>query len=315
MLSNEQKRALNRFDSHLRGEGASPGTRRKYRQNVAHFVKWLAGPDPVTVKRGEIRDYLVEWQAHYEDEHDESLAPRTVKLRINALKALYAYLDSRDLLVDEDGREVRSPMDGIKAPKIKRKPNDWLREEEDRALLRAETNRQERIVIALFRWSGVRVSEACSLLWKDVDFVSGKIRVRESKSDSGLREIPVAPELETELRAWKSYLVGKRLFSPDLPVLVTGHRTAMKPTFAWRLVKRVANRAGVRPQNGKGHNVSEVTCHTLRRTFGSYLLNRGLPLEDVSKLMGHRNVSVTQECYAELLDKTVEERFHAVLRA
>jgi integrase len=70
---------------------------------------------------------------------------------------------------------------------------DWLREEEDQALLRAEMNRQERIVIFLLRWSGLRVSEACSLLWDDVDFTTGRIRVRESKSDAGLRQIPLAP--------------------------------------------------------------------------------------------------------------------------
>jgi integrase len=80
-------------------------------------------------------------------------------------------------------------------------------------------------------------------------------------------------------------------------------------------VKRVANRAGVRRHVGKGDNISEVTPHTLRRTFGSYLLNKGLGLEDVSKLLGHSNIRVTQECYAELLDKTVEERFYAVLSA
>ena len=38
-------------------------------------------------------------------------------------------------------------------------------------------------------------------------------------------------------------------------------------------------------------------------------------LEDVSKLLGHSNIRVTQECYAELLDKTVEERFYAALSA
>jgi site-specific recombinase XerD len=80
-------------------------------------------------------------------------------------------------------------------------------------------------------------------------------------------------------------------------------------------VKRVAHRAEVRPRDGKGDNVSDVTPHTLRRTFGSYLLNKGLGLEHVSKLLGHSNIRVTQECYAELLDKTVEERFYAALSA
>jgi site-specific recombinase XerD len=314
-LSNEQQRALNRFASHLRGEGLLRSTREKYGENVAHFLHWLGERDPATVKRGEIKGYLEAWQELHEDEHGKPYKVRTVKARISALKKFYAYLDERELLVDETGREIRNPMDGIKAPKIRRKPNDWLREEEDQALLRAEMNRQERIVIFLLRWSGLRVSEACSLLWDDVDFTTGRIRVRESKSDAGLRQIPLAPELETELRAWKKHLVGQKRFAARLPVLITRNRTPMSMTFAWRLVKRVANRAGVRPHSGMGDNISEVTPHTLRRTFGSYLLNKGLRLEDVSKPLGHSNIRVTQECYAELLDKTVEERFHAVLSA
>jgi len=314
-LSNEEQRALNRFESHLRAEGAGRSTRRKYRENVAHFIDWLDGRDPVVLRRGEIKGYLEEWQELYEVEHDKPLAARTVKARISAIKRFYAYLDERDLLVDEEGREIRNPMDGIKAPKIKRKPNDWLQHEEDQALLRAEMNRQERAVIFLLRWSGIRVSEACSLLWEDVDFGTGRIRVRKSKSDAGLRQIPLAPELETELQAWKKHLVGKNLFGPESPVLITRNRTAMATTFVWRLVKRVAHRAGVRPRDGRGGNVSEVTPHTLRRTFGSYFLNKGLGLEDVSKLLGHSNIQVTQECYAELLDQTVEERFYAALSA
>ena len=76
----------------------------------------------------------------------------------------------------------------------------------------------------------------------------------------------------------------------------------MKPQFAWRVVKRVANRAGVRPNNGAS---SEISPHTLRRTFGSHLLNKGVRLESVSKLLGHADTRVTEAAYAELLDETI----------
>jgi integrase len=105
----------------------------------------------------------------------------------------------------------------------------------------------------------------------------------------------------------------------------------MKPTFVWRVVKRVAAEAGVRvipcgcgsasayrhasgcPRGKAGENRSEVSPHTLRRTFATDLLNRGVRLEVVSKLLGHASVAVTQKAYATLLDSTARRELFRAL--
>jgi site-specific recombinase XerD len=76
----------------------------------------------------------------------------------------------------------------------------------------------------------------------------------------------------------------------------------MHPQFAWRLVKRVAARAGIHLDS---NGTSSVSPHTLRRTLGSDLLNRGVRLEVVSKLLGHASTTITEQAYAELLDSTI----------
>jgi integrase len=61
--------------------------------------------------------------------------------------------------------------------------------------------------------------------------------------------------------------------------------------------------------------MSDVTPHTPRRTFGSHLLNHGLRLEVVSKLLGHTNTTITEQAYAQLLDDTTRrELLHALQR-
>jgi integrase len=60
-------------------------------------------------------------------------------------------------------------------------------------------------------------------------------------------------------------------------------------------------------------NYADVSPHTLRRTFGSYLLSRSAAIEDISKLLPHADVRVTQQAYAELLDETVARRTLAVV--
>jgi integrase len=113
-------------------------------------------------------------------------------------------------------------------------------------------------------------------------------------------------------------------------LLATRQGGPLHQSYIWRLVKRMAFRAGVRPlartcgagrvphgrgcpRTRNGENLSEVSPHTLRRTFGSDLLNRGLRLEVVSKLVGHASTVVTERAYAELLDDTMRRELLHVL--
>jgi integrase/recombinase XerD len=73
-----------------------------------------------------------------------------------------------------------------------------------------------------------------------------------------------------------------------------------------QVVDRVAKRAGL---------TRRVTPHTLRRTFGSDLLNRGVRLEVVSRLLGHAGTAITEKAYARLADKTIHDEMLAALIA
>jgi integrase/recombinase XerD len=296
---------LDAYWARLGRDNAAAGTRTKYRQHVGAFLTWLGDRDPAAVQRAIVEEYLDAWYAK------SSPAPATVAARIAALKSFYRYLEDRELLVTPEGHELRNPVEKIKAPRRRRKSNDWLGDDEDKALLSAKTTEQERIVVWLLRWSGLRVSEACGLLISDVDLKREELRVRESKSDSGQRSVPIVPELHVELRAWIDHLKRIDRYRANGPLLVTSNGTHMKTQFAWRLVKRVAHRAGVRV-NGDGDLATSISPHTLRRTFGSHLLNHGVRLESVSKLLGHADTRVTEASYAEMLDETVRVE---VLRA
>jgi integrase len=183
----------------------------------------------------------------------------------------------------------------------------------------------ETILIWLLRFTGLRVDEARSLKIGDIDLTYGgeQLRVRESKTPAGRRTVPIAPELTARLEDWFDLLDTNGQYRPDVPLLVTRNGTPMLPTYIWRAVKRAAFKAHVRPvpctcgaprtayhatscaRTASGENLSEISPHTLRRTFGSDLINRGMPIEGISKLLGHASVAVTQQHYAELLDATV----------
>jgi integrase/recombinase XerD len=325
-------RLLHTFDLYLERQARSAGTRRKYGEALAAYGRWLDRRDPGGVRADAIDRYLEEWRERFEQRHLRPPASASYRAQINALRAFYAYLDRFSLIVDPTGQPLPDPMRKILPPKSEPTSNDWLRPAEDQALLRCEGTLQERFLIALLRWSGLRVSEATSLTLGDVDMTAGNeaITVRHSKTSAGRRTIPIVPELQPLLQTWITDLAAHQLDAFSVPLLSSRQGTPMRTSFAWRLVKRVAHRAGVRPRpctchtahpphqpgcprNLNGYNRSEVSPHTLRRTFGSHLLNLGLRLEVVSKLLGHATTTITEQAYAELLDDTTRrELLHAL---
>jgi site-specific recombinase XerD len=226
---------------------------------------------------------------------------------MQAIASFYRFLEKFDFLVDADGNRLRNPALVLEAPTIRPAAElDWLKQDEDEALLESEMNPRERIIVFLFRMTGLRLAEALSLHNRDVDLVENTIRVRTSKSDAGYRNVPISPELRPHLQEWVAFTKKEGWYSADGPFLVTRNRSAMKPQYVEGALERVGERAGL---------ARKLKPHTLRRTFGSHLLNKGARLEVVSKLLGHASTSITEKAYARLEDSTIREEMLQALRA
>jgi integrase len=285
-----------------------------------------------TLTAAEIDAYLSQWRTSFIERHRRLPCPATYRNRVNALRAFYSWLERFDLLRDPEGALVANPMRWVDAPRVEQRANDWLRPAEDRALMSAPIPDHERFIVVLLRWTGLRVGEAVSLTVSDVDLTHGSetIFVRESKTPAGRRAVPVLPALLPALRDRVDELSPAGGCSAGTPILITRNSSAMKPSYVWRVVKRASFRAGIRvvpctceastsghapqcPRTRSGEHLSRVSPHTLRRTFGSYLLNRGVRLEVVSRMLGHASTSVTEKAYAELLYETARREVLAAL--
>jgi integrase len=148
--------------------------------------------------------------------------------------------------------------------------------------------------------TGLRIDEALTLINADVDLAAGRIGVRQSKSDAGYRSVPIAPELRPHIDAWLAFV--KRRGGMSRGAFLVRATFAMKP----RNVEHArADRRARRP-------------HAQARPFPahlrSYLLNRGVRLEVVSRLLGHANTAITERAYARLEDATIRTEMLAALR-
>lgn len=313
------------YDRYLRRRGRAAATRLQYSFPLRSFSNWAGGRNVGELTPADLERFLCWWEEAFEERRGRPPGRATLRGTIGALRGFFDYLERSGQLVDGNDQTVRSPMKGIFPPSHEQRPNDFLRPTEDEALLACRCSDNERTIIWLLRWTGLRVSEALALTLEDVTLTPGNesLLVRTSKTAAGRRTVPIVPQLIPILANRTQALTHAGLYTPVMPLLATRCSTAMTPTHLWRVVKRVAARAGVRvvectcnsgrvtrhergcPRTVSGDVRSSVSPHTLRRTFGSDLLNKGLRLEVVSKLLGHANTTITERAYAQLLGHTI----------
>lgn len=254
----------------------SRGTVTKYRQLLGAFAEWLGERDLGDVRARDLElEYLARFNGH---------SAATRRNHVAALRSLYNFAERFDFI-------ERNPMRSINGPKREDEFKGSLPAVQDQAVLEACQTMQERTLVWLLRYTGLRVSEACSLRWADVDLEGGRfltdnmpaLIVRVSKTERGRRTLPLPPLLVPVLRRWR-LMQGATEY-----VLETRKGNPMSPQFAHRVVSRVGKRVGV-----------TISPHSLRRQYASAALNKGASLHVVSCALGHASTAITEKSYARL---------------
>ena len=164
-----------------------------------------------------------------------------------------------------------------------------------------------RPIIATLILAGPRAHELCNLLWRDVDLANGRIHIGRSKTQAGLREIPLLPLLRDELASHKarSYRSG-----PDDPVFPTGtggHRD--KDNLRNRILASAITRADeLLTQRDQMPLPTGLTPHKLRHTFASILVAIGHDPASVMAALGHTDPKFTLRVYTHLMRRDTAER-------
>ena len=182
-----------------------------------------------------------------------------------------------------------NPVDGLlreEKPKGDQKEMRILSTEEIDKLLGVAEGRWERLWTFLLL-TGLRISEALSLEWQDVDLKEGLVHVRESKTEAGVRSVVLTPTLVNLLRK-------ERIATPALCKYVF-HTKGGKALMRRNTLRKLADtcdKAGI----------EKVTQHELRHTYASLLIGQGLDVTFVADQMGHADPAITLKVYAKLFD-------------
>ena len=178
-----------------------------------------------------------------------------------------------------------------------------LTEEEQEDLLdqfntRYVTSERNKVMFQLMLNTGLRVSEAVSLRWEDVNLTSGKLMVREGKGAKD-RTLWVDEGQLDELSEWKERQVEK-VGKPPRWVFSTlregnaGKKMSIQQV--WKTLRTYAGKAGIE---------KDISPHTLRHTFATDLYRETGKIRLVQKALGHADLSTTM-IYTHIVDEELE---------
>ena len=304
-------RLLERMRSKLRSSRYSRRTEQAYIDWVRRFVLFHGRKHPLGMGEPEIVAFLTDLAVV------RKVSASTQNQALHALLYLYRHVLMMPLVVSGDIVHARR---GRRLPVV-------LSPREVRAILEQMAG-VPRLCATLMYGAGLRVSECVSLRVKDIDFDRAEIVVKAGKGDKD-RRVPL-PELAVP--ALKVHLARRHeVFQEDLRAGILG--SALPDAFArkvptadrdwrWQYVFPAA-RAYVEHETGtrRRHHLHETvmqrkftnavrasritkraSCHTLRHSFATHLLENGSDIRTIQELLGHSDVRTTM-IYTHVLNK------------
>ena len=248
-----------RFLEDLRLRNRSRRTIQSYVQSVAQFARHfgrspeLLGPEEVRAFQLHLIDRKVSWSKF--------------NVTVCALRFLY--------------RTTLGRLDQVAKIPFGKRPKKLpcvLSSEEVAKLLNATKPGQERTLVQTAYACGLRLEELLNLQVKDIDSSRMVLLVNQGKGSKD-RQVPLSPRLLEELRAyWRRH-------RPKTWVFPNRKETGPLPAGTMqRRFKRLVQRAGL---------AKPATMHTLRHSYATHLLEAGVDVLTLQKLLGHADLSTT----------------------
>jgi integron integrase len=286
-------------------------TEETYWNWIKRFILFHQKRHPRDMRAEEISEFLTHLAVN------DHVAASTQNQALNALVFLY-----RQVLK----LELPRLKDVVRAPQKRRLPVVLTREEAEAVIARLEPT--IRLIASLLYGSGLRLMEAVRLRVKDIDFARGEIIVRDGKGEQD--RITMLPR--SIRKALEAHLDGVRRLHEQhlkaehgevyLPYALERKYPNAARELKWQYVFPAGN-LSTDPRTGKRqrHHVSELnvqrafkkavteadisknaTCHTLRHSFATHLLENGYDIRTVQELLGHKDVRTTM-IYTHVLNR------------
>jgi integrase/recombinase XerD len=252
-----------RMSEDMRLRDFRPKTLDAYRRAVRQFFEHVR-KEPLALNEADVRDYLI----YLRDKR--MLAPSTRNIAVHGLRFFFTYTCPQDWAVMDFVR-VKNPQ---KLPPV-------LSREETLRVLQAVREPTRRMALQTIYALGLRLNEALRLEARDIDSDRLMVSVRDAKGAKD-RMVPLPRPLLHKLRRyWK-----EERRESERPLIFIGeaqggtlHPTTLQKTF----------RAVIEQE----HVEKRASIHTLRHSYATHLLEAGITLKTIQRILGHRSLKTT----------------------
>lgn len=190
-----------------------------------------------------------------------------------ALRSLYAFAYKKGLVE----RNIAASMDFMRMPK---KERNYLTKKEVEATIDCIHSPLIGLIARFLFNTGLRISECLNLTLDDVDFEKRSIHVRQGKGRKD-RMVPINNNIYGLLLDYREN--WRDAYSSDF-FFATRKSGSISYSYVNGTIRNAAKQAGIK---------KPVSCHILRHSFASALVEKNVNLVQIQKLLGHESLAVT----------------------
>ena len=274
------------YRRHLKRRNYSSHTIKNYMNVLKHFVVWVDVPLE-EVDHEKVFSYM-DWLI------GKRLKAKTINCHLACISRFYQYLHH------ERGMKIKNPVKRGYTLRLPKPLPRFVREEELKIFFKAVKTRRDRAMFMLMLRCGLRVEEVAYLNLAAIDLKRRQIVVVNGKAGKG-RVVYISNDAYDALTAYlkvrpvgktkKVFLVEKGLYRGQ-PISVRGIQKKME---------YYAKKAGV-----------HISCHHLRHTMATQLLNADAELATIQDLLGHNWVTTTQR-YCKVSNVKVQRDYYKAI--
>jgi site-specific recombinase XerD len=267
---------------------------------LRQLARWLIAHTTVRtvadVRRAHLEDYKL-WLASQGGRSGKPLATNTRRQRLQVLRTFF------ERVIEWDWPDVpaRNPVINGDIPPSPEPLPKFLDDRDAAKVMaaaRAAADQRDRVVIEVLARTGMRAGELCDLDADSVVVIGEhhwlRIPVGKLRND---RYVPLHPDLVTLLAEWCANNIDHIRRHRRL---IADHRGPLDRHNVHRIVRRIGRHAGV-----------SVHPHQLRHTLATQAINRGMRLEAIAALLGHRSMHMTLT-YARIADRVVADQYDSL---
>jgi len=278
--------AIINYRRFLKRKNCSKHTLRNYMSTLKQFVLWVDVPiEQVTHKTVlSFMDHLL----------DKRLKPKTINCYLNSIRGFYEYL------IEEEQVPMFQPVKRGYSLRLSRPLPRYLRDEDVPRLFNVISSKRDRAMFMLMLRCGLRVEEVAKLTMAALDLPRSQLFVYEGKgvkdrvvylSNDAYKILVQYLKARPSSRAKRVFLIEKgRLKGKPIQVRGIQHR-----------MQHYAEKVGLK-----------VSCHQLRHTMATQLLNADADLVTIQDLLGHTRIKTTQR-YCQVSNLKVQRDYHKAI--